>query len=110
LVPESLQKQVFDHVHSTAHPGRRATKRLISARYVWANLAKTATAWACNCLDCQRAKVIRHVHVRPDHITIPGRRFSHIHVDLVGPLPESHGFTHLFMVIDRTTRWVEAIP
>ena len=33
-----------------------------------------------------------------------------MHVDLVSPLPAYEGFTHLFNVIDRTTRWAEAIP
>ena len=33
-----------------------------------------------------------------------------VHVDLLGPLPASEGFTHLFKVIVRTTRWTEAIP
>ena len=41
---------------------------------------------------------------------MPSRRFSHIHVDLVGPLPASKGFTYLFTIIDRTSRWPEAIP
>jgi hypothetical protein len=31
-------------------------------------------------------------------------------VDLVGPLPASTGFTYLFTIIDRTSRWPEAIP
>jgi hypothetical protein len=41
---------------------------------------------------------------------VPTRRFSHLHVDLVGPLPASKGFTYLFTIIDRTSRWPEAIP
>jgi transposase InsO family protein len=49
------------------------------------------------------------VQVPPQHIPVPSRRFSHIHVDLVGPLPASKGFTHLFTIIDRTSRWPEAI-
>jgi hypothetical protein len=44
------------------------------------------------------------------HIPVPVRRFSHIHVDLVGPLPRSSGFSYLFTVVDRTTRWPEAVP
>jgi hypothetical protein len=32
------------------------------------------------------------------------------HVDLVGPLPPSRGHTYLFTIIDRTSRWPEAIP
>ena len=33
-----------------------------------------------------------------------------MHVDLVGPLPASKGFTHLLTVIDKFTRWPKAIP
>jgi transposase InsO family protein len=44
------------------------------------------------------------------HIPVPVRRFAHLHVDLVGPLPCSSGFSYLFTVVDRTTRWPEAIP
>ena len=36
--------------------------------------------------------------------------FSHIYVDLMGPLPSSRGFTYLFTILDRTSRWPEAVP
>ena len=110
LVPATLRRQVFDHLHGAAHPGMRASRRLIAARYVWPNLAKDITTWARECLHCQQAKVHRQVQVPAQHIPVPTRRFSHIHVDLVGPLPPSKGCTHLFTIIDRTTRWPEAIP
>jgi transposase InsO family protein len=44
-------------------------------------------------------------------IANPTQWFSHLHVDLVGPLPQSaSGHSHLFTVVDRSTRWAEAIP
>ncbi|GFN78116.1 Pol polyprotein [Plakobranchus ocellatus] len=44
------------------------------------------------------------------NIPVPSRRFSHLHIDLVGPLPPSEGFTHLLTIIDRTSCWPEVIP
>ena len=93
-----------------AHPGARATRRLISARFVWAGLSTDINKWTRDCLNCQKSKILRHIKIAPEQMEIPPRRFSHIHVDIVGPLPISHGFTHLFTVIDRSTRWPEAIP
>jgi Integrase core domain len=66
--------------------------------------------WARECLSCQIGKVHRHVRLRPVHVTVPERRFSHMHVDLVGPLPASEGATYVFTVIDRNRRWFEALP
>jgi hypothetical protein len=42
---------------------------------------------------------------------MPEKRFSHVYIqiDIVGPLPVSiQGSTHLFTVMDRSTRWLEA--
>ena len=43
-------------------------------------------------------------------IAVPERHFSYIHLDLVGPLPSSDCYSHLLTVIERSTRWLEAIP
>jgi hypothetical protein len=88
----------------------RATRCLITSRYVWKGLSTDVTAWAKACLDCQWAKENRHVQVPPQHIPVPTRRISHIHVDLVSPLPAFKGYTHLFTIVDRTSCGPEAIP
>jgi Integrase zinc binding domain len=39
LVLAQFRRAVFNAVHNLSHPGIRATKRLISSRYLWPNLA-----------------------------------------------------------------------
>ena len=71
---------------------------------------KDCAAYVRDCLPCQRSKITRHVLVWLQAIPTPACRFSHVQVDLVGPLAPSGGFRYLFTIIDRTTRWIEAIP
>ena len=49
----------------------------------------------------------RHTKSRVLSIATRAKRFSHVHVDLVGL---SSGFTHILTIIDGTTRWSEAVP
>ena len=110
VLPLEFRRQAFDLLHRLSHPGVRASRRLVAARFLWPAMNTDIGVWARSCLDCQRAKVVRHVKPPVHIIPVPAQRFSHVHVDLVGPLPSSNGFTHLFTIIDRSTRWVEAIP
>ena len=110
LVPSSYRFKIFSALHGLSHPGIRASRRIISSRFVWRGLANDIRDYCRSCLPCQRGKVLQHVQLRPEKIQVPFRRFSHVHVDLVGPLPLSHGYTYLLTCIDRSTRWPEAIP
>jgi hypothetical protein len=41
---------------------------------------------------------------------VPERRFTHVHVDIEGPLPTSaEGFSYLFTMVDRSTKWLERV-
>jgi hypothetical protein len=109
LLPPQFRTAAFLSLHNIAHPGIRATCRLVSLRFCWPQRSKQVTTMAQSCLHCQRSKVHKHVHLQPEQIEIPRCRFAHVHVDLVGPLPCSAGFSYLLTVLDRTTRWPEAI-
>jgi transposase InsO family protein len=110
LVPESFRHPIFDVVHGLAHPGIRATRCLIASRFVWPGLASQVASWCRGCQHCQRAKAGGQPSSPPQAIANPVQRFSHLHVNLVGPLPQSaSGLTHLLTVVDRSTRWAEAI-
>jgi Integrase zinc binding domain/Integrase core domain len=111
LVPALLRRQVFAAVHGLAHPGIRATRRLVASRYLWLGLAKDIAAWCRDCQACQRAKVTKQPAAAVQPIPVPTVRFTHVHVDLVWPLPPSaEGYQYIFTAIDRSTRWAEAYP
>ena len=77
---------------------------------MWHGVRRQIGFWTKSCIACQTSKIQRHVRAPLKPIAVPQRRFDHIHVDLVGSLPPSRGNTYLFTVIDRFTRWPEAIP
>jgi transposase InsO family protein len=109
VVPPEFRRQVFASVHGLAHAGTRATCRLINSRFVWPGLAADVKEWCRECTNCNRAKVTQQETTTVQKILVPEERFSHVHVDLVGPLPPSSGgFTHLLTIVDRSTRWPEA--
>ena len=110
VVPSSWRRVVFDAIHGLAHPGIRTSRKMVAARFVWHGMNKEVGLWAKTCVPCQRSKVQRHVITPLEHGQLPDRRFQRLHVDIVGPLPPSWGMTYLFTIIDRYTRWPEAIP
>jgi transposase InsO family protein len=111
LVPACSRKAVFTAIHGLAHPGIRATLRLVVARMVWRDMKADVGRWCRDCQHCARGKVTAQAAAAVQPIHIPQQRFSHIHVDLVGLLPVSAaGYTYLFMMIDRSSRWLEVVP
>jgi transposase InsO family protein len=111
LVPVEDRPAVFHAIHNVAHPGIRATKRMLTARFVWKGVGKDVAAMYRACQQCQRGKVHKQPAAPVQAIPVPARKFSHMHVDLVGPLPaSSEGHVYLLTIIDRSTRWFEAVP
>jgi hypothetical protein len=104
LVPHSFGQQIFQHLHSLGHPDTRSTCHPITSHFLWEGMAKDINLWTKQCLPCQTSKIHTHVSLPPVPIPIPSCRFSHIHVDLVGPLPLSQGHTHILIIVDRTIR------
>ena len=109
-VPKEFRRAAFHTLHRLSHPGINATQKLIVSRFIWPKINADVRKWAKECLSCQKAKVHRHTFTPLGRFDLPQGRFSNIHINLVGPLSPSNGFTYLLTCIDGFTRWPEAIP
>ena len=110
FVPASRRRQIFDVIHGLSHPGASTSIKLMTAKFVWHGIRKDVREWARTCISCQTSKVSRHTESGIGRFPQPKRRFGHIHVDVVGPLPQSGNAKYLLTIIDRSTRWPEATP
>lgn len=109
-VPEPYRRKVFDTLHRLSHPGIKASQRLLTTKFVWPSINRDVRQWTKACLQCQRSKVHRHTVTPLGNFPLPDNRFEHVHLDIVGPLPPSEGYTYLLTMVDRFTRWPEAVP
>ena len=101
LVPEALRRPLFQQLHDLSHPGVRASQQLVTSRFVWPGAANDVRRWTQSCTQCQRAKVQRHTKAPVGTFPPSSDRFSEVHIDLVGPLPPSDGYTYLLTCVDR---------
>lgn len=108
-LPKSFRETAFKALHEMSHPGIRTTRKMITDKYFWPGMNKDISTWTRCCISCQRAKI--HRHTKTPLIQFPeSRRFEHVHVDIVGPLTPSEGYRYLVTIIDRCSRWPEAVP
>ena len=73
-------------------------------------MRKNVESFVKTCHPCQLVKSGPAVDPGIGHFSVPDQRFSAIHLDVVGPLPESEGQKYLLTVLCRTSRWLEAYP
>lgn len=110
FIVKELRRQAFDSIHQLSHPGRNASIKMISERFVWPSMKTDIAEWTKTCVPCQRSKVNRHNKTILSNYKLPEQRFQNINIDIVGPLKLANGFRYCLTCIDRFTRWPVAIP
>lgn len=110
FVPLKHRRTVIENMHRLSHPSIRTTTKLIKERFVWLRMGSTIAKTVKNCVPCQRSKISRHNKSPLASIAPPSARFEHINVDIIGPLPISENKRYCVTIVDRYTRWTEAVP
>ena len=101
IIPNLLRTTIFERMHNLSHLGIKATQKLIGERFVWPNMRRDIAEKFRSCISCQQTKITRHQVTPLQHFRTPDARFSHVDVDIVGPLPDSSGYKYLLTVLDR---------
>lgn len=109
FVPKQLRRMTIMHLHRLAHPGIRTTSKLVRERFVWPRLMEDVKQVVKTCMACQAAKVNRHIRSPLGSYQAPDTRFEHINIDIV-KLTCCRDLQYCLTIIDRYTRWPEAIP
>ncbi|GFX14912.1 retrovirus-related Pol polyprotein from transposon 17.6 [Trichonephila clavipes] len=100
-IPKQHRQDVFSAMHNLSHPGIHRSVHLMKQRFVWPSISSDVAKWARHCLACQKSKIHRHTRSPLSSFQEPSQRFDHVHLDLIGPLPPSNGYTYCLTMIDR---------
>ncbi|XP_064479987.1 uncharacterized protein LOC135393503 [Ornithodoros turicata] len=114
-LPEFTSPHPYDAISSnvsTAYPTPASVLR--SASYPLVTCGTTCEPTCATEYDpASLAKLLKYIVIptRPlVKFPMPDARFDHVHLDLVGPLPSSQGNKYILTMIDRFSRWLEAVP
>ena len=110
MIPEKHRSLVLNLFHHGDHAGQKEILRRTASEYYWPKMRQDIKNFVRSCHPCQLAKQSRAVDPGIGDFPVPDQRFQFIHLDIVGPLPESFGYKFMLTCYDRCSRWIEAFP
>ena len=113
VIPRSLSDEVLHLCHdipTAGHQGRARTKARLDKSYYWYQCGQQVGRYVRSCPKCQTAKKGRKGRF-PQQTVHAGAPLEKVHIDFLGPLPvTSSGNSHILVVVDNFTKWVECFP
>ena len=98
FLPEELRKHVYVACHDFDHCGQREAKHRANTSYYWPTINKDVGEYVATCHPCQSVKSSRKLIPKARTFKVPDRRFSQLHIDVVGPLPKSEGMSYILSI------------
>ena len=112
LVPQTKQREVFEHLHDHStggHMGVEKTSEKIRFAFFWPGLPRTVKDWCKKCDRCAARKPPLKKSRAPLQQYLVGNPMERIAVDILGPLPRTaRGNNHVVVLGDYFTKWMEA--
>jgi hypothetical protein len=93
------------------HFGQSKTAERMKQNFCWPKMDEDVRDYVRSCDTCQRDKVSRHRRyglLQP--LEIPYRPWTSISMDFITALPESDGYTQIWVIVDRLTKMAHFIP
>ena len=110
-LPKCRQMQVCKLAHDLCHQGYKKTKEKIRLSFYWDSLSKTVKEYVDSCVDCQRkARLLMKDRVPISVIPRDVVPFSHLYMDVIGPLFDKAEYNYCLCIIDSCTRFPFAFP
>lgn len=109
-VPKKSVERVIGSIHNTVHLGVTKTVLAIKQKYFWPTMYKDIRNYIKYCTICQQQKHNRMPYLPVKLIEQPDSRFTIIHMDIMGPLPETvTGYKYILSIKDRFTKYIVLI-
>jgi hypothetical protein len=109
FVPEAIRSHLLHTYHRSpmlCHPGSDKMYHTLNKVYYWPNMQSDTVRTVKGCLACARVKTPYRHTKDPMYGFLPSEPFSHVHVDLAGPLPaDRKGNTHILCITCSMSRW-----
>lgn len=113
VVPKLYQSIALRLAHSipiAGHGSVLVTLKRLELFAFFPNMKNSVKEYCSSCDICLRCKLGKHIPVPLLRYPEVSRPFEHVHMDIVGPYPETEGFRYILAVVDALTKYLIAIP
>nr|GEZ56092.1 hypothetical protein [Tanacetum cinerariifolium] len=106
---KELRRELMAHFHGSSvggHSGVKVTTYIMSSMLYWKGMRKDIKKFFHGCIHCQRNKPDLAAYpglLQP--LPIPNKTWESISMDFSKALPRSQGYTIIFVVVDRLTKY-----
>ncbi|ABV59399.1 pol [Spider monkey simian foamy virus] len=110
IPPKADRLPLVKTAHELAHTGREATLLKLQTTHWWPNMRKDIITVLRQCKPCLQTDSTNLTPIPPVSQPRPVKPFDKFFIDYIGPLPPSHGFSYVLVIVDARTGFTWLYP